>query len=137
MARYRPAPTPVDVPTVPARLLRCHVEDWVALDEVPGIRAGLQTNFVNGRLAADDEGEVAHAVLMIGRRRHRDARWAWAEENGIDVRALSALAPTGRPVFRDYGEFARLAGPDRFTEPPAAAGGLAKRSTNNARAETE
>jgi len=74
----------VDGPKIPDELRVCVVEDWTAPGEMFG-------EFVD--------------PMIVARRRWKEARGEWAEAHGITPRGLSAVAPYGRPVFRDETHF--------------------------------
>ena len=93
MARRRPPPAEVQPePEIPQRLRRCVVEDWVEPTETPpwidrainGVPTGVE--------------EVAWRLMLLARRRHKDAVTEWVAQGGPHP-------GHGRPVFRDEAAF--------------------------------
>lgn len=96
--RTRPAvqpPTPSAMPEVLRE--RPLVEDWVSVDEIAVVRAKLAGDTVNGRIMADDVGEVSWNLQMLARNRHRAARLQWASAYGYGGK----LPVAGWPDYRD------------------------------------
>jgi hypothetical protein len=85
MARHRQpdAKPAVDDGIVPDELRLCFVEDWV------------------------ERGEDGADPQVAAWRHWKDARTAWQETHGLTPGELMALAPMGRPRFRDREKYHR------------------------------
>ena len=104
--RLRPVPTPPG-PEIPDRQRRCVVEHWVEPTEMPR----WVDKEINGTPTGVDE--VASKLMLLTRRRHKDAVAEWVAQAELD-RATAGRCCATRPHSWPPSPRRRGAGGERF-----------------------